>query len=426
MKRLHHHLRRRYHWYDVWHDHPGHGLFHWIVFVAFTTTAIAAVFLNVSPGLGQIGERGRSPLSPGKLVGRVSDQILVAFKDGISDSVKASLLLKHELNERAELKEIGLKIVAVPPRETPEQAVMDLGSENDVDFAELDGLVAPGFLPDDPLLSSQWYLTNVNSPAAWDVANGLGVNIAIIDSGVDPTHPDLASNFIPGWNFYNNNSDTSDVYGHGTEVAGVVAAVGNNGYQVAGVAYGAKIMPLRVSDTSGFASYSAIATAINYAAGHGAKVINASYAVGGSRAISRAAKYARGKGSLIVISEGNGGAASSYRNDPNMISVSATDNYDAVTSWSTFGRDVDVSAPGLSLLTTTRGGGISYYSGTSFSAPLTAGVIALIWSANPSLSADQAQQVLFNSSADLGASGWDQYYGWGRVDAGRAVELARQ
>ena len=119
-----------------------------------------------------------------------------------------------------------------------------------------------------------------------------------------------------------------------------------------------------------------------------------------------------------MAAEGNSGGLSPYGDNSDMINAAATDASDQRTSWSTYGDDVDVAAPGQAILTTARGGGINYFSGTSFSAPLTAGVIAVIWAVNPGFSNSQVQNILFNSAADLGAPGWDQEYGWGRIDVG--------
>lgn len=430
MKRLHRKLRARYPWYDTWHNHPKHELFHWVIFILCAAFAVIAVFLNFKYGFGQ-NEKAKNlkpelaPASAGAIIGSAEDHILVAFKDNVSENKKTEVRGKYHLKEKSKIKEIGVEILSLPSKDTPEKAAQQLNKENDIDFAEVDAIVTPSFIPNDPNYPDEWHHEKINSPLAWDSANGSGIIVAIIDTGVDPSHPDLISNLVPGWNFYDNNFDTSDVYGHGTEVAGVAAGTGNNGIEIAGEAYNAKIMPLRVSDINGYASYSAIANAIIYGVNHGAKVMNISYQVGGSNAVGRAAKYAKRNNGLTVIAEGNNGSLSSYKNNPDTISVSATDNYDLKTNWSSYGDDVDVSAPGQAILTTIKGGRVGYFSGTSFSAPLTTGVLALIWTINPAFTPDQVQNILFNSALDLGLPGWDQYYGWGRIDAGKAAMLAK-
>jgi subtilisin family serine protease len=248
--------------------------------------------------------------------------------------------------------------------------------------------------------------------------------LAIADTGVNCTHEDLSSGCMAGWNFYDNNNDTTDVYGHGTAVAGVAAALGNNNIGVAGNAWQSKIMPLRVSAPDGTATYSAIASAITYAADGGAKVVNVSYQVGGSSTVQSAAKYLKGKGGLLVVSEGNYASDTGNTNSPDIISVSAVDASDVLYSWSSFGSDVDVSAPGCTGATTKADGGYGSFCGTSNSAPEVSGLLMLIWSVNPALTPDQVQNVLFNSTKDLGSVGWDKYYGWGRIDAEVAISMA--
>lgn len=138
------------------------------------------------------------------------------------------------------------------PSNASEQAVAALLAHNPhIKFAELDQRVAPGLATNDPYAGSEWHLAKIGAPAAWDSTQGSGVTIAILDSGVDGSHPDLAANMVAGWNVYDNNSNTADVYGHGTAVAGTAAAVSNNGTGVASVAGGAKIMPIRISDSTG-------------------------------------------------------------------------------------------------------------------------------------------------------------------------------
>lgn len=229
---------------------------------------------------------------------------------------------------------------------------------------------------------------------------------------------------VPGWNFYDNNSDTRDVYGHGTAVAGSAAAIGNNGLGVASVAWGCSIMPLRVSATNGMASTSAIASAITWAADHGARVANVSYMVAGSSTVSSAAQSFHSRGGVLTVSAGNYSTFDSSPDNPYMLVVSATDQNDALASWSNTGNNVDLSAPGVSISTTTNGGAYGAASGTSFSAPIAAGVAALVLSANAALTPSDVTSVLQQSADDLGSAGRDASYGWGRVNAERAVALA--
>ena len=295
-----------------------------------------------------------------------------------------------------------------------------------VQFAELDMLLPPGeFIPNDPRYKDQWHLPKIGTPSAWDSVSGDGITIAILDTGVDPNHYDLAAKLLPGYNAVDGGSDWSDINGHGTAVAGTAAAMANNGAGVASVAWGATLLPVRVSNSSdGYAYFSDIARGLSWAANHGARVANISYGATPSSAISSAARYMKDKGGLVVVSAGNTGTDLGYADNPDLISVSATNSSDAITSWSSYGNYIDVAAPGASILTTKSGGTLGSWNGTSFSSPVAAGVVALIMSANPHLSPAEVEGILKSSALDLGASGWDNKYGHGRVDAAAAVQMA--
>ncbi|MHB8747461.1 MAG: S8 family serine peptidase [Gammaproteobacteria bacterium] len=298
-----------------------------------------------------------------------------------------------------------------------------LALDPSVEFAEVDRRVPVQVTTaNDPYYANAWHLAKIGAPTAWDTAKGDGVIVAIIDSGVDSTHPDLAGKLVPGWNLYDNNSNTSDVYGHGTEVAGVVGALSNNSLGVTSVAWNTKLMPVRVSMSDGSAYLSTIANGITWAADHGANIANCSFAtLTGSSTIQNAANYMRSKGGIVVVAAGNYGTLDSTPNTTAMISVSATDSRDALTSWSSYGPYVDVAAPGAGIGTTTNGGGYAAVSGTSFSSPMTAAVLALEKSANPALSNTQLESILESTAVDLGTPGYDYYFGYGRINAAAAV-----
>ena len=227
----------------------------------------------------------------------------------------------------------------------------------------------------------------------------------------------------PGWNFYDNNSLTSDVFGHGTKVAGTAAAITNNAVGVSGVAGQSRIMPIRVSSTTGSAYISTIAKGLTWAADNRARIANVSFdGVAGSASIQNAAQYMKNKGGLVVVAAGNNGINQGYAPTTTLIAVSATDGNDFKTSWSSYGSFVSVSAPGAGILTTTWGGGYGSVSGTSFASPLTAGVVALMMAANPGLPNTDIEKRLFSTAIDLGDMGRDPYYGYGRVSAAGAVQ----
>jgi subtilisin family serine protease len=230
---------------------------------------------------------------------------------------------------------------------------------------------------------------------------------------------------VPGWNFYDNNSNTSDVYGHGTIVAGTAAAASNNSTGVASVAGQSKIMPIRVTDLSGGGYSSMIASGLIYAADHGIRVASISFANMPSRsAVVTAAQYMKDKGGLVVVAAGNSGIDENFSPAKAMIPVSATDGNDIRAGWSSFGNYVALSAPGVGIWSTAMGGGYGAYSGTSVASPVAAGVVALMMSANPTLANSDIEKSLYSAAVDLGDMGRDSYYGYGRVDAAKAVSAA--
>lgn len=318
-----------------------------------------------------------------------------------------------------------LRIIDLPPQASETAVLAKLAHHPQLKFAELDRRVNLTLVPNDPYNGSEWHVPKVRASDAWNTTMGSGVTIAILDSGVLASHPDLATNLVPGWNFYDNNSNTADVYGHGTKVAGAAAAATNNGTGVAGVAGAAKIMPIRVTDTAGYGYYSSISQGITYAADHGARVANASFAgLYSSSSVQSAAQYMKSKGGLVIVSAGNSGTDDGSPAVTSMIPVSATDSNDAKASWSSFGSYVAVAAPGAGIWTTSADGSYASVSGTSFSSPITAGVVALMMATKPTLSASQVESLLYSTAVDLGTTGRDTYYGYGRIDAAAAVAAA--
>ncbi|MHB8746496.1 MAG: S8 family peptidase [Gammaproteobacteria bacterium] len=353
-------------------------------------------------------------------------RIIVKTRRGVDDAHFAQFAARRGIQERGRMRAARMHLIDVPADQAEVMAAQ-LRYDPEVEFAEVDRLVpAEDITANDPYFSNAWHLQTLGAPTAWAIAKGDGVIVAVLDSGVDGTHPDLKPQLVPGWNVRDNNSDTSDVYGHGTEVAGVVGAASNNGLGVTSIAWNTKIMPIRVSETNGSTYLSVLANGIVYAADHGAKIANCSFAsVSGSPTIQNAANYMRSKGGLVVVAAGNSGGYVDTANSSSLISVSATDSNDNLTSWSSYGPYVDVSAPGEGIWSTTRGGGYAAVSGTSFSSPVVAAVLALMESANPALTNVQLESLLKSTAVDRGTPGYDIYYGYGRVSAAAAVAAAR-
>lgn len=359
----------------------------------------------------------------------VEGQIIVKPRAGVSAEKFGQILAKSGGHSKASFPQINAHIVTVPPQ-AEEAVIKALANNPNIEYAEKDMLVElSAVTPDDPKYGSQWFLPKIQAPTAWDSTAGENITVAVLDTGVQADHPDLVGNLVPGWNAASNNSDTSPIMWHGTSVAGVVAASANNATGVASVAWEANIMPVRVSDTAdGVAQWSALVNGILWAADHGADVVNMSYDLSyGAYVLDDAAQYFRGKGGVVVIAAGNSNTDGGYSDNPNMITVAATDSNDNKASFSNYGDNVDVSAPGASIYTTYINSGYANTSGTSFASPATAGVVALIMAANPYLTPDEVEAVLEQSSDDpIAGTDWHPYFGWGRVNAAAAVQLAQQ
>ena len=328
----------------------------------------------------------------------------------------------------SEIPQIRVKQIKVPAYAL-ENVKSALSRNPHFNFVEYNFLAEAVTTPNDAYFSSQWHLPIISAPQGWDVSTGSGsVPIAIIDSGVDPTHPDLSSKLIPGFNFLYDNMDTHDVLGHGTAVAGAAAATSNNYNGVAGVAWGNPIMPLVVLNASNYASYYDIAQAITYAADNGVKVMNISLAGSSSSStLQNAVNYAWNKDAVIFAAAANYSTSAPYYPAAcdKVVAVSATTSSDTLASFSNYGDWVDISAPGVSILTTSNGGGFGYWSGTSFSSPIAAGLGCLILSANPSLSNQQVVEIIKQNADDLGAPGFDPYFGHGRINVYRSLVAAK-
>src|SRR5690242_5594178 len=234
--------------------------------------------------------------------------------------------------------------------------------------------------PNDPAWPQEWSLAQVHAPQAWKLSNaGHGVVVAVVDSGVDTSQPDLQGALVPGYNALYGGTDTTDSLGHGTMVAGVVAARAGNGIGVAGVCAACSVMPVKVLDASGSGSAAGMASGIRWAVDHGASIINLSLVLSGDDSSVRdAIGYAVGKGVLVVAAAGNAAnqAQTFPASYPGVVSVAGTDSGDHAYAWSTFGAWVSVAAPGCSM-STAPGGGYGEFCGTSAAAPLVAGLAGL-------------------------------------------------
>jgi hypothetical protein len=345
-------------------------------------------------------------------------------RPGLTEKELGKILSEHG-GKHKKLGQSELYIVDLPANGSEKAVAAKLHHHPAFKFSEIDEMVLPDLIPNDPYYGSAWHLPKIGASIAWDKSQGAGVTVAVLDSGVDSAHPDLASKLVQGWNFYDNNANTSDVYGHGTKVAGSAAAASNNHTGIAAVAGASRIMPIRVTNLGGGGYWSTISQGLVHAADNGARVANVSFlGVTSSLTVQNAAQYMKNKGGLVIVSGGNTGTQQNYPSTTTMIPVAGTNSNDVRASWSSYGNYIALAAPGEGIWSTLRGGGYGAVSGTSFSSPVTAGVVALMMSAAPSLLNTKIETLLFSTAIDLGAAGRDPYYGYGRVNAAKAVQAA--
>lgn len=365
-------------------------------------------------------------------------EIVVKFRPNVGPLARQNSLLAtgSRMLEASPQGDV-LRLQVKPGQEA--NVIADLLAQGEVEYASPNYYVYATGDPNDPYYSWQWGLQQVldydiDASEAWDIHTGANsVIIAVIDTGVDLDHPDLAAKITSGaqagYNYISPGALPDDDNGHGTHVAGIAAAAGNNNVGIAGVSWGAKIMPLKILSANGSGSIYNLALAIRYAADHGAKVVNMS--LGGSCGtgwpdVESAVNYAVSKGVVLIAASGNNyaGVVSCPGAINGVMAVGATDSSDSRAAYSNYGTALDVMAPGSSIYSTWPGGDYNYLSGTSMATPHVAGLAALVRSYAPGLSNDQIQNLIQNNTDDLGATGWDQFYGYGRINAYRTLSAA--
>jgi subtilisin family serine protease len=371
---------------------------------------------NSSPVLPERPARQTSVVArydPGRLT--------VTFRAGIGQQRIDALFAKAGVTPEQAMPQIRAYMVGVPP-DRRSAALAALRDSSLVASAGREPLVdALTVTPDDELWPQQWGLQLTGFPEAWSRTRGSShVIVAVLDTGVDLTQRELRGAFVPGYDFVNGDADPSDDEGHGTSVAGIIAARGNKHLGVAGVCWSCSIMPVKVLDAQGSGVDSVIAAGIIWAADHGARVINLSLGGPGvSQDLHDAIAYAVGKNAVVVAAAGNSGTSDRFypAADPLAISVAGTTAADKRYSWSNFGPWVLVAAPGCNVAPV-RGGRDEFFCGTSSAAPVVSGLAALALSTNPTATpADIAQAV---ERAAVPVPGVVQF---GRINAPRTLSL---
>ncbi|MCW5766620.1 MAG: S8 family serine peptidase [Phycisphaeraceae bacterium] len=300
-----------------------------------------------------------------------------------------------------------------------------------VRYAEPDWIVFNTAAPNDPQFAQQWHHVNIESAQAWDVTTGSpSVVVAIVDTGCELNHPDLESGYVPGVRFVDTadpqatGGDVSPTGSHGTMCAGTAAARGNNGVGVAGVGWALSIMPVRCTDQGSTAQLSDITGGALWAAQHGAKAVSCSWSGVQSATVQSTGEAVAGYNASLCWAAGNSSVNHASFDFTKVVICAATDQSDGRSGFSSFGRAVDVAAPGSGIRTTTTGADYASVSGTSFSTPMTAATLAMIHSAKPTMTAARARAILRANADDLGPPGRDGTYGFGRINLRRAVQAA--
>ncbi len=366
-------------------------------------------------------------------------ELLYQFKD--TKSASSGLLRQFELESSSgSIAEVLKPSDKQSRQKSLEQLREEMLKSGAFKFVEYNTIESEAGLPADDA-EKQWHHRTISSDLAWDYTVGSNeVLVAVCDSGVQVDHEDLKGRVIPGWSLIENRADNTTTTAHGTFVGGLISAHVGNDLGGAGIASGVRILPLRISNSNGSTSMKLITDCIKMGADRGAKVINVSFTGIESQVVQAAGKYAADKGALLVYAAGNQGKNRSVKNYPdyaNVFAVGATNISDKRwtyrTGWfssggSNYGQFIDVVAPGHNLYSTNvyskpttdryRTG-----SGTSYAAPVAAGVAALVYSVNPKFTAKQVESIIVDSADKIGDS---NVYGAGRVNALAAVRLAKE
>jgi predicted CXXCH cytochrome family protein len=381
----------------------------------------------------------------------VENELVMKIDPQQRDAVLQTLVsLNMSLAPSAEqVQSLDTLVVRVDPNNL-DTALATLKSQAGVEFVEPNYLVSVSSLPlsasspNDPLFMDQSYLQQIQVPQAWNVLPTLQpVTVAILDTGVNLTHPDLINSIwqnsaeaagipnvdddhngyvddVHGWNFVDGNNNVNDDNGHGTYLAGIIAASINNHVGIAGIAPNAHVLPVKVLDKNGYGTYANVAEGIIYATNMGARIIELGFGgTGSSELMQSAINYALAHNVLVVAAAGNSGNTTTYypAGYYGVIAVSALDNNNQLASFSSSGSDVSLSAPGVGIISTGLLDTYPYVSGTSMASAEVAGVAALLAGKSQFSDVADLHSALLGSALDLGTAGSDPQYGYGEVQA---------
>ncbi len=351
-----------------------------------------------------------------------ANQLIIKFKDSITNNQKEAIFKQCQIEEISSTANGSIALVSLPAKSDVTKMSDLLLSFSQVEFVEPNYQVQASSTPSDYSNPKQWYAKKINMPSAWNMTLGSSdIKVAIIDAGMQTTHPDLRGKITKPYNAITGRTSLPASI-HGTHVAGIIAASKNN-IGITGIAPNVKIIPVNVFSGEEADIYT-VADGIDYAVNAGADIINLSLTTeDDTEVLKYAIQSAINKGVVVVAAVGNDSTSrpqypAAYKN---VIAVSATTKYDKRASFSNYGSYIKLSAPGEDIFSTAPGSSYLTESGTSMATPIVSGISALILSKNPFLKPTEVMNILQKSSIDLGTKGWDRYYGYGRVNAYRAL-----
>ncbi|WP_434750689.1 S8 family peptidase [Paenibacillus amylolyticus] len=380
--------------------------------------SVVAVLILISTWftLRYVDQRDASKFDP-----HAPHQLLLKFKEGTTPDQMHTLHRKNKCKVAETYEDLGW--YRIESRKKMHRILKLYKDHALIEHAHPNYLVEASFIPNDPFFPYQYNLTKINAPAAWDINQSTStIKIAIIDTGVQLNHPELASKLLPGYDYVDYDNIPEDGNGHGTHVAGIAASITNNGVGIAGTAPLASIVPLRVLDNNGQGTIGNVGNGLVFAANNGVQVINLSLGgPTGDAFLQAAVQYAWDRGAVIIAAAGNDNTSfpivpASYSN---VIAVASTNSSDLKSNFSNYGSWVDMAAPGDTILSTYLGSSYAYLSGTSMAAPQVAGVSALL--AAQGKTNVQIRDALCFASEPISGSGI--YWTYGRLNAYQSVQV---
>jgi thermitase len=387
-------------------------------------TLLAAVSVTAASAQPAPAPESRSSIEAPAVAG----EFLVQFQPGVASSERAKIAQAAggKLTSRIEALDVDLlefpALKASPSGRSAGAVLNALKHNPNVLYAEPNFIYTADFTPNDPSQGQQWAWGKIAAYTAWDVTQGSSSTvIAVVDTGVQRTHPDLDAKIVAGYDYVQNDTAPDDGNGHGTHVSGTAAAETNNATGGAGLCPNCSVMPVRVLDNNGSGTLANVANGITWAADHGAKVINLSLGGSGSTTLQNAVDYAWNKGLFLACAAGNDGTSSTTNAYPgayaNCFAVASTNSSDAKSSFSNYGTWVEAAAPGESIYSTWMNSGYNTISGTSMATPHVAGLAGLL--ASQGLTNAQIKDRIMSTADQI--SGTGTYWTAGRINAYRAV-----